>query len=107
MDYRRFKEITIKNKYPLPLLDSAFAPWQSATIFSKLDIRSAYYLVRIWKGDEWKTAFNTPLGHFEYLISTFGLIKAPAVFQSLINDILRDMIKVFCFVYLDNILIFF
>ncbi|XP_057708757.1 uncharacterized protein tanc1b isoform X4 [Corythoichthys intestinalis] len=106
IDYRGLNEITIKNKYPLPLLDSAFAPLKSATVFTKLDLRSAYHLVRIREGDEWKTAFKTPLGHFEYLVMPFGLTNAPAVFQSLINDILRDMLNVFCFVYLDDILIF-
>nr|XP_061790648.1 uncharacterized protein LOC133580375 [Nerophis lumbriciformis] len=106
IDYRGLNEITVKNKYPLPLLDSAFAPLKSATIFTKLDLRSAYHLVRIREGDEWKTAFKTPLGHFEYLVMPFGLTNAPAVFQSLINDVLRDMLNVFCFVYLDDILIF-
>ena len=72
----------------------------------KLDLRNAYHLVRIRKGDEWKKAFNTPLGHFEYLVIPFGLNNAPAVFQALINDVLRDMLGRFVFVYLDDILIF-
>ncbi|XP_077359632.1 uncharacterized protein LOC144005381 [Festucalex cinctus] len=106
VDYRGLNDITVKNKYPLPLLDSAFAPLQSARVFTKLDLRSAYHLVRIREGDEWKTAFKTPLGHFEYCVMPFGLTNAPAVFQCLINDVLRDMLNVFCFVYLDDILIF-
>uniref|UniRef100_A0A674P365 Gypsy retrotransposon integrase-like protein 1 n=1 Tax=Takifugu rubripes TaxID=31033 RepID=A0A674P365_TAKRU len=106
IDYRSLNEITIKNKYPLPLLDAAFAPLHRAKVFSKLDLRSAYHLVRIREGDEWKTAFNTPLGHFEYLVMPFGLTNAPAVFQALINDVLRDMLNKFIFVYLDDILIF-
>lgn len=61
---------------------------------------------RIREGDEWKTAFNTPLGHFEYLVMLFGLTKAPAVFQALVNDVLQDMINVFVVVYLDHILVF-
>ncbi|KAI3354688.1 hypothetical protein L3Q82_019179, partial [Scortum barcoo] len=68
---------------------------------------SAYHLVRIREGDEWKTAFNaTPLGHFEYLVMPFGLTNAPAVFQALINDVLRDFLNRFVFVYLDDILIY-
>lgn len=55
-------------KYPLPLIDSAFSPLHEATVFSKLDLRNAYHLVRIREGDEWKTAFNTHLGHIEYLV---------------------------------------
>lgn len=63
-------------------------------------------MVQIWEGDEWKTAFNTHLGHFEYLVMPFGLTNAPAVFQALVNDVLRDFINRFVFVYLDGILIF-
>lgn len=106
IDYRGLNDITVKNKYPLPLLDSAFHFLHQATVFTKLDLRNAYHLVRIKEGDEWKTAFNTPLGHFEYLVMPFGLTNAPAVFQSLVNDILRDMLNRFIFVYLDDILIF-
>ncbi|KAL4007301.1 hypothetical protein ACER0C_001153 [Sarotherodon galilaeus] len=75
-------------------------------MFSKLDLRNAYHLVRIREGDEWKTAFNTHIGHFEYLVMPFGLTNAPAVFQALVNDVLRDFINRCAFVYLDDILIF-
>lgn len=92
----------VKNKYPLPLLTSAFELLQRATVFTKLDLRNAYHLVRIREWDEWKTAFNTHLGHFEYLV-----MLAPAVFQALVNNVLRDFINRFVFVYLDDILIFF
>lgn len=106
IDFRGLNTITVKNSYPLPLLNSAFTPLQGATIFTTLDLRSAYHLVRIREGDEWKTAFNTPLGHFEYLVMPFGLTNVPAVFQNLINDILRDKLNRFVFVYLDDILIY-
>ncbi|KAL3968321.1 potassium voltage-gated channel Eag-related subfamily H member 3 [Sarotherodon galilaeus] len=106
IDYRGLNKITIKNKYPLPLLASAFELLQGATHFTKLDLRNAYHLVRIREGDEWKTAFNTHLGHFEYLVMPFGLTNAPAVFQGLVNDVLRDFLNHFVFVYLDDILIF-
>lgn len=106
IDYRGLNDIIVKNKYPLPLIDSAFSSLHQATVFTKLDLRNAYHLVRIKEGDEWKTAFNTPLGHFEYLVMPFGLTNAPAVFQALINDVLRDMLNRFVFVYLDDILIF-
>ncbi len=87
-------------------MSSAFELLQGATIFTKLDLRNAYHLVRIRKGDEWKTAFNTPTGHFEYLVMPFGLSNSPAVFQTLVNDVLRDVVNRFVFVYLDDILIF-
>lgn len=106
IDYRGLNAITIKKKYPLPLIASAFEPIQQATIFSKLDLRNAYHLVRIREGDEWKTSFNTPLGHFEYLVMPFGLTNAPAVFQALVNDVLRDLLNRSVFVYLDDILVF-
>lgn len=107
IDYRGLNDITIKNRYPLPLMSSAFEILQGARYFTKLDLRNAYHLVRIREGDEWKTAFNTPTGHFEYRVLPFGLTNAPAVFQALVNDVLRDMINKFVFVYLDDILIFF
>uniref|UniRef100_A0A674PJ94 Uncharacterized protein n=1 Tax=Takifugu rubripes TaxID=31033 RepID=A0A674PJ94_TAKRU len=106
IDYRGLNEITVKNRYPLPLIASAFELLQGAMVFTKLDLRNAYHLVRIREGDEWKTAFNTPTGHYEYLVMPFGLTNAPAVFQALINDILRDMLNKTVFVYLDDILIF-
>uniref|UniRef100_A0A3B3HXC3 ribonuclease H n=1 Tax=Oryzias latipes TaxID=8090 RepID=A0A3B3HXC3_ORYLA len=73
IDYRELNQITIKDKYTLPLISSVFDSVQEARIFTKLDLRNAYHLVRIRDGDEWKTAFNTPLGHYEYLVMPFGL----------------------------------
>ena len=64
-----------------------------ARIFSKLDLRNAYHLVRIREKDEWKTAFNMPLGHFEYKVMPFGLTNAPAVFQALVTNVLRDFLN--------------
>ncbi len=106
IDYRELNNITVKNTYPLPLMSSAFERLQGASVFTKLDLRNAYHLVRIRKGDEWKTAFNTPRGHFEYLVMPFRLSNYPAVFQALVNDVLRDMVDQFIYVYLDDILIF-
>ncbi len=106
IDYRGLNDMTIKNRYPLPLMSSAFEILQGAKIFTRLDLRNAYHLVRIKEGDEWKTAFNTPLGQFEYRVLLFGLVNAPAVFQALVNDVLSDMLNIFIFVYLDDILIF-
>lgn len=99
IDYRGLNEITVKNRYPLPLMSSAFKLLQGATIFTKLNLRNAYHLVRIKEGDEWKTAFNTPSGHRESLVLTFGLTNAPAVFQNLVNDVLRELINVFVYLF--------
>ncbi|KAL0171103.1 hypothetical protein M9458_031414, partial [Cirrhinus mrigala] len=106
IDYRGLNDITIKNRYPLPLMSTAFEVLGGAKFFMKFDLRNAYHLVRMREEDEWKTAFNTPTGHFEYLVLPFGLANAPAIFQALVNDVLRDMINDFVFVYLDDILIF-
>lgn len=76
IDYRRLNNITIKHKYPLPLFTSAFELLLGATVFTKLDLRNAYRSVRIREADEWKTTFNTHLGHFEYLVMPLGLTNA-------------------------------
>lgn len=106
IDYRGLNNITVKYRYPLPLMTTAFELLQGARVFAKLDLRNAYHLVRIREGDEWKTAFNTPVGHYEHLVMPFGLTNAPAVFQTLVNDVFRDMLNRYVLVYLDDILIF-
>jgi len=106
VDYRHLNEITIRDSYPLPLINDMLEHLVNGKIFSKLDLRSAYNLVRIKKGDEYKTAFTCKYGHFEYLVMPFGLKNAPAVFQHFINDVLEDIIGVFVFCYIDDIIIF-
>ncbi|KAJ1595472.1 hypothetical protein NDA14_006571 [Ustilago hordei] len=87
VDYRGLNEITVKNRAPLPLIEEQLFLLRKARIYTKLDLRAAYNLIRIAKGDEWKTAFGTQLGLYEYLVMPFGLANAPAHFQSFINDI--------------------
>ncbi|KAJ1581069.1 hypothetical protein NDA15_003774 [Ustilago hordei] len=106
VDYRGLNEITVKNRAPLPLIEEQLFLLRKARIYTKLDLRAAYNLIRIAKGDEWKTAFCTQLGLYEYLVMPFGLANAPAHFQSFINDIFRDIIGVYVVVYLDDFLIF-
>ena len=106
VDYRGLNAITIKNRTPLPLIDETLDRIRDAKIYTKLDLRGAYNLVRIKQGEEWKTAFRTRYGLFEYLVMPFGLTNAPATFQSMINDVLRPYLDVFVVVYLDDILIF-
>lgn len=106
IDYQGMNLIMVKNWYLLPLISSAFELLQEATIFTKLDLRNAYQPVCIREGDELKIAFNTPAGHYEYLVMTFGLTNAPAVFQDLVNDVLGDMVNTLVSVYLNHIVIF-
>jgi hypothetical protein len=106
VDYRALNNITIKNRYPLPLIPEALDRLKDSKIYTKLDLRGAYNLVRIRKGDEWKTAFRTRYGHFECLVMPFGLTNAPAAFQHFMNDIFRDLLDYKVLIYLDDILIF-
>ncbi|KAJ1038004.1 hypothetical protein NDA11_001845 [Ustilago hordei] len=106
VDYHGLNEITLKNQAPLPLIEEQLFLLWKAKIYTKLDLQAAYNLICIAKGDEWKTAFGTQLGLYEYLVMPFGLANAPAHFQSFINHIFQDIIRVFVVVYLDDFLIF-
>ncbi len=106
VDYRALNDLTVKNRYPLPLIDESLQRLQGAKKFTRLDLRGYYNLIRIKEGDEWKTAFRTRYGLFEYLVMPFGLTNAPATGQQFINDILREYLDVFVVVYLDDILIY-
>ena len=106
VDYRALNRYTIKNRYPLPLISEIFDRLKRAMRYTKIDLRAAYNLLRIALGEEWKTAFRTRYGHFEYLVMPFGLTNAPATFQSYINSALREYLDVFCIAYLDDILIY-
>ncbi|KAK3551808.1 hypothetical protein QTP70_027229, partial [Hemibagrus guttatus] len=106
IDYRALNRITVKFRYPLPLVSAALEHLRGATIFTKLDLRSAYNLIRIREGDEWKTAFITPTGHYEYLVMPYGLANAPSMFQDFIHEVLWEFLHWCVLVYIDNILIY-
>jgi hypothetical protein len=106
VDYRGLNAVTIRNRYPLPLINQLLDRLRSAKVFTRIDLRSAYYLLRVRKGDEWKTAFRTPFGHFQFNVMPFGLTNAPATFQHFLNDIFRPFLEQFVIIYLDDILVF-
>lgn len=106
VDYRGLNEQTIKNRYPLPRIDELMDRVAGSKIFSKLDLRDAYQRLRIRRGDEWKTAFRTRYGHYEYLVMPFGLSNAPATFQAYINHAMKGLLDISVIVYLDDILIY-
>ncbi len=106
INYRVLNSQTIKFAYPLPLVPTTLEELRGANIFTKLDLRSAYNLVRIRRGDEWKTAFITPSGHYEYRVMPYGLSNSPSVFQNFMNEVFRDTLHRFVIVYIDDILIY-
>ena len=106
MDYRGLNKITVKNRYPLPLISEILDRASGAKFFSKLDVKDVCYRIRIKEGDEWKTAFRTRYGLFEYPVMPFGLTNAPATFQSYIHQALGGLLDKFCIAYLDDVLIF-
>jgi len=106
VDYRRFNAMTVKNRYPLPLISELIDRIKNAKYYTKLDLCDAFNQLCVALGDEWATAFRTRYGHFEYLVMPFGLTNAPASMQAYANDCLRDYLDLFCIVYLDDILIY-
>jgi len=106
VDYRGLNAITVKNRYPLPLIFETLNRLSRAKIFIKLDIIAAFNRLRIREEDESLTAFRTRFGLFEYLVMPFGLCNGPASFQNYINDTLREYLDEFCTAYLDDILIY-
>src|SRR5262249_3265007 len=106
VDFRGLNRITKKDRYPLPLISDLLDAPRKARIYSKIDLRHAYHLVRIAEGDEWKTAFRTRYGSFEWCVMPFGLSNAPAAFQRFMNNVFADMLDICVVVYLDDILIY-
>ena len=106
-DYRKLNSITIRNRYPLPLFPDIMSRVNGAKYFTKLDVRWGYNNIRIREGDEWKAAFRTNRGLFEPLVMFFGLCNSPATFQTMMNDIFRNLVEEgVVSVYMDDILIF-
>jgi len=107
MDYRALNTITVKNCYPIPRMAYLIESLSKASIFTKIDLRWGYNNVHIREGNKWKTAFITSCGLFEATVMYFWFSNAPATFQSMMNDILGDLICIrLVMVYLDDILIF-
>ena len=104
VDYRALNKITVKNRYPLPRIDDLFDRLQGAKFFTSFDLSQGYHQIRMSDEDVPKTAFNTPMGHFEFRVLSFGLTNAPATFQTVMNGIFGGL--PYATVYLDDILVF-
>ena len=106
VDYRKLNNVTRKDRYPLPRINDLIDRLGNASVFTKIDLRNAYHLLRIKEGDEWKTAFRTRYGSFEFRVMPFGLTNAPSSFQRFMNTIFADLLDVNVVVYLDDLLIY-
>ena len=106
VDYRGLNAVTIPNRYPLPLMQELQDRVQGAKWFTKMDLKNGFNLIRIREGDEWKTAFRTRYGLYEFQVMPFGLTNAPSTFQDMMNHVLSDVLDVGVLAYMDDILIY-
>ena len=103
IDYRRINHVTVKNKYPLPRIEDLFDQLKEAGVFSKIDLRSRYYQLRVKDVDVPETAFRTRYSHYEFLVMPFGLTNASTTFMDLMNRVFRPYLDQFVVVFIDDI----
>ena len=106
IDYKELNKVPIKNRYPLPRVDDLFDQLKGATVFSKIDLRSAYHQLRIKSSDVLKSTFRTRYDHYEFVVMPFGLMNAPTAFTDLMNRVFTSFLDNFVIVFINDILIY-
>ena len=106
IDYRQLSRVTIKNRYPLPMIDDLFDQLKGARVYSKIDLRTGYHQLRVKQADTPKTAFRKRYGHFEFIVMPFGLTNAPAAFIDLMHRVFQPYLDHFVIVFVNDILIY-
>lgn len=106
MDFRRLNALTVKNKYPLPIIDEILDELFGACWFTSLDLSTGFHQIRVKPADIYKTAFQTHQGHYEYKVMPYGVIGGPGTFQGIMNDILGPLLRRCVVVFIDDILIY-
>ena len=104
--YRQLNKMTVKNRYPLPMIDDLFNHLKGVSVFLKIDLRSGYHQLRIKDANVHKTTFRTRYGHYEFLVMSFGLTNAPATFKDLMNRVFRLYVDLFVVVFIDDIFMY-
>lgn len=106
MDFRKLNELTIKNRFPMPIVEEILEELSGTNFFSNLDPHSGFHQVRVQPGDEYKMAFKTHHGHYEFKVIPFGLTNVPATFQCIMNSVLGPYLRKFTLVFMDDILVY-
>ncbi|KAL2885049.1 retrovirus polyprotein [Ceratocystis lukuohia] len=106
VDYRALNAVLKRDRYPIPLIQETLRVIAGAKWLTKLDVRAAFHRIRIEEGSEWKTAFRTRYGSYEWMVMPFGLANGPSIFQRYINHVLREFLDDFASAYIDDIIIY-